>query len=1216
MSKRLGAVLLVGMCGLALALLSAQTPPAPSAPARATATAAAAASHEDAYRATNLGVAYLEQYNFDSATKQFTRALEIDPALLMARVNLAIALLYTPDLPGATREAQAVLQRQADEPHAHYVLGLVARSDNRVDDGVAEFKHVLEKDAQDVGALVNLGQLLMQRREYADAVALFRRAAAQEPFHVTATYNLAVALTRAGQTDEGQRMTQQFQKLRESGYGTTFSNAYLEQGHYAEAITSTGAEPELVDPAMPDVTFAPMATIPAAAATPATGAARASSQPAGASAPAAASGSATTAAVDPLATLAANEVGGGVTLADLDGDGDLDLLDVSHGRVRVFRNDNGTFTDVTAQSGIGQLPSPAVPVAAIAGDYDNDQRKDVFVLGYGANALYRQTTPWHFEDRTAAAGVSTGAAIDGIHRAAALVDVDHDGDLDLFLTGLVKHAPSTPGAGASTGAGAGAAAASGTPSDLPAASNVLLRNNGDGTFTDNSANAKITAPLMQTTGLAPTDYDNRRDIDLLLVAHDHPPVLFRNMRDGTFQDVAKDVGLTVAARYLCVAAGDVNKDGFTDFFFGRSQEPGLLMLSDGAGHFRAAEHGPATPRVFAAQFIDIDNDGLLDLVTASQTGLSVWRNLGRSWVDVSDTVVKAFNATLTGEARVLAFAAGDINGDGATDLVVKRYDGSLAVLANRGGTRHPAVRVTLAGRVSNRDGVGSKVEMRAGSLWQKLESSSVTPAIAPADLLFGLGTREKADVVRVLWPSGVLQAEPQETQTKGVATVAVHELDRKPSSCPFLFTWNGQRFEFITDFMGGGEMGDWQGPGEYSTPDPEEYTRIRGDQLQPRDGRFEIRVTNELEETLYADRFELLAIDHPAEVLVHPHEGLFTPPVPAFELYAAGHVRPPRRVMDDAGRDMTARARDLDRQFLDAFPLEQIRGYAKPHDVIIALDASANGANGNTDSDADAADLLLLTGWTDYAFSSDNVAATQAGLVMMPPSLDVLDTHGHWQTVVKEIGIPVGRPQTIVVDLKDKWLSDKHVARIRTNMRIYWDQIQVATRDPRIAPKITRLDPITADLHWRGFSAEATRDAPFTYDYARVSRILPWKQMPGRYTREGDVLDLLRTVDDMFVVSRPGDEIALSFDAAALPPLPRGWTRTYLLHSDGYSKEMNVHSASPDFASPMPFHTMTHYPYQAPEAYPLTPARQRYIDRYNTRVVGRSLPPIETALQQ
>src|SRR5262249_2851522 len=197
-------------------------------------------------------------------------------------------------------------------------------------------------------------------------------------------------------------------------------------------------------------------------------------------------------------------------------------------------------------------------------------------------------------------------------------------------------------------------------------------NNGDGTFTDISVDAKVAQPVMQGMSIAPTDFDNRRDIDLLLVARDRAPVLYRNMRDGTFQDVAQETGLAplgvagagATSGNTCAAAGDVNKDGFTDFYLCRSQGPGVLMLSDGHEHFRAAENGPAISGAFAAQFLDYDNDGLLDLVAASPAGLHVWRNLGRSWVDVSGTAVKAFNATLSASSdrRVASFSAGAVRG--------------------------------------------------------------------------------------------------------------------------------------------------------------------------------------------------------------------------------------------------------------------------------------------------------------------------------------------------------------------------------------------------------------------------------------------------------------------------------------------------------------------------------------------------------------------------
>ena len=170
--------------------------------------------------------------------------------------------------------------------------------------------------------------------------------------------------------------------------------------------------------------------------------------------------------------------------------------------------------------------------------------------------------------------------------------------------------------------------------------------------------------------------------------------------------------------------------------------------------------------------------------------------------------------------------------------------------------------------------------------------------------------------------------------------------------------------------------------------------------------------------------------------------------------------------------------------------------------------------------------------------------------------------------------------------------------------------------DGKAAFTVTRLEADTADLHWRGYSDITSSDGgePYSYDYNRVSSLAPWKLLPGRYTREGDVKPLLTATDDMFVVSRPGDEIALSFDAATLPPLPDGWTRTFLLYADGFSKEMNLHSASPDGLLPLPFHRMTRYPYSSPEAYPSTPAHREYLERYNTRVVSRALPALEAQI--
>ena len=133
---------------------------------------------------------------------------------------------------------------------------------------------------------------------------------------------------------------------------------------------------------------------------------------------------------------------------------------------------------------------------------------------------------------------------------------------------------------------------------------------------------------------------------------------------------------------------------------------------------------------------------------------------------------------------------------------------------------------------------------------------------------------------------------------------------------------------------------------------------------------------------------------------------------------------------------------------------------------------------------------------------------------------------------------------------------------------------------------------------------------PAIYDYDSVTQESPWKVMPGHYTRAGDVRPLLTQSDDMFVIAKPGDEIAVAFDAPVDRVLPSGWTQTFLLRADGFSKEMDLNSASPDVAAPWPFHAMTRYPYAAHERVPDSPRHQEYRAIYNTRVVKSALPSL------
>ncbi|MCP9494536.1 MAG: FG-GAP-like repeat-containing protein [Pyrinomonadaceae bacterium MAG19_C2-C3] len=1176
------------------------------------------AMREDAYRQNNLGVALLEQYNHREAAEAFRRALKIDPTLQVANINLAIALYNVPETDEALRAADAAMKIAPEAAQPVYIAGLIAKAQNRTDDAVALFTRVLAIDPQDVGANVNLGQLYAQQRKYAEAITVFRKALAAEPYNTTAVYNLALALQRNNEREEGGRLLARFQELRQTGAGTSIGQNYLEQGRYAEAVVSTGAESDLVIRATPAVTFADASAqvLPAGV----TGNRR-EGIPAGTNVNSNDSQGTSILPDGRLSEAAQRRVAamhGGVTLFDYDGDGDLDLFEVAPDFQRLYRNDAGKYSDVTKDSGLVDLPTGSIGIGAVAGDYDNDGRADLFVLRYGTGkpgVLYHNEGAGKFTDRTMSAEL---AAYPFLSTSAAFVDVDHDGDLDIFIAGFADFSKPVSG---------DLKRATVRLDELAGAPNLLLRNNGDGKFTDITEAAKVAGKDNRAVAVIPTDYDNRRDVDLLIVNYNRPPVLFRNLRDRTFRDVAAEVGLNVAGRVTCAAAGDLNKDGFTDFFFGRVSDASLLALSDGQGKFRVrpivenakdskTASGSPLVAIDAAQIMDYDADGLLDVIAVSDKGLRAWRNVGDGFVDVSERLLPA-NAQPPADGGWWArsFASGDIDADGDTDMILRLASGQLKVARNDGGNRNNSVRVQLAGRVSNRSAIAAKVEARAGSLWQKLETYSASPAPAPADVVFGLGNRLAPDAVRVIWTSGVVQAETDlaakpdtesNTQPKtnvATRTLSIQELDRKPSSCPFLYTWNGERFEFITDMMGGGEMGAFVSQGQYNFPDPDEYVRIASDKLREHDGKYKLRITNELEEAVFMDNVKLLTVAHPKVIDIYPNEGLGNPTSSKLIIYQTANARPPVRAIDDEGRDVLPQIREVDRVFVEGFRLHSIRGYSEPH--TLTLDLGKSNAKRT---------MLLMTAWTDYAFSSDNVAAAQQNLSLQFPALQVRDKAGNWKTVIDNIGLPVGRPQTVAVDLTGKFLTENREVRITTNARIYWDKIEVADLPENqidSAIETTRLNPVRADLHWRGYSAEVKPDGrePLIYDYNRVKADAGWKQIPGRYTCEGDVRELLVRTDDMFVVSRPGDEMIIEFDANTLPALPKNWTRTFLLYVDGFSKEMDINSATPDLVAPLPFHKMKRYPYTAPEKYPDSPAHTDYLERYNTRVVSA---PIRT----
>ncbi|MDQ3751123.1 MAG: FG-GAP-like repeat-containing protein [Acidobacteriota bacterium] len=1129
---------------------------------------------EEAYRANNFGVAQLEQFNYKEGVEAFRRALALNPQLKIAQINLTIALFNLQDIEAALTAAQTAVKNAPESPQTAYILGLIAKNQNRTDDAIAAFKRVLEIDPNDVGANVNLGQIYASQRKYTEAIATFRSAIDAEPYNATALYNLATALLRGGGREEGQQLMVRFQTLRQSGAATSIGQNYLEQGRYAEAVASTGAERDLVDRRTPNVSFVD--------ATDETFSRSKASEKK--SVRTATTKNNVRTIVDNLSSESSEKPttkSNTATLFDYDGDGKLDLVTSSWGKLTLYHNENGHFRNVTAESGDLSKDFEYISNSLVAGDYNNDLKTDLLAVRVDGFTLYRNDGNGRFTEVTKSANLpvhkSNDRTLIGSY-ACAFVDADHDGDLDIFAPGGVDFA---------IDAGASEAAL------LP---NRLFRNNGDGTFTDISEKAKI-ADRLEAHAVVPTDYDNRRDTDLLVVGEKRT-ALYRNQRDGSFKDVSGEVGLDIGGK--SAAAGDVNKDGYTDFFIGRGDGESRLFTSDGKGKFKKEKISAEKISAISSQFLDYDNDGLLDLVTSGLFGFRIWRNLGNEWREANQP-----NKLEIGGS----FVSGDLDRDGDLDVVFVPLTEPVKILRNDGGNTNKSLTVSLQGRASNKTGIGAKIDVRVGSLAQKLESYSASPAPAPSDIHFGLGRREKPDAVRVVWTSGIIQAEtefpavPKMDTAKNSAPLKIEELDRKPSSCPYLYTWNGERFEFVTDFLGGGEMGNWKEAGAYHYPDSDEFVRITSDQLKPRNGLYEIRVTNELEEVLFLDYLKLVTVEHDADVEIYPNEGLGIPTAGKRILYTTQNALPPIAAVDTDGRDVLPVIKNLDRKFYDSFKSLNIRGYAAPHNLTLNLD-DKKGYDGRT--------LLLLTGWTDYAFSSDNLAASQSGKTLFLPKLQVKDKNGEWQTAVDSIGISVGRPQTLVLDLTGKFLSASREVRIVTNYKTFWDKIAVDTSEQKDV-KTIEIQPVQADLRERGFSEEIRYGEMIAANYDVVLNDGRWKYFSGAFTKLGAVNPLLEAVDDVFVISKTGDELILSFEA--LPKPPQNKKYTFLLFADGYSKEMDINSGSPDAVFPLPFKRMKKYPYAADEQFPMTEEKRRIYDEYTTRPVRGVLPRIELGVK-
>lgn len=1139
--------------------------------------------------ARTMGLAMLEDNNLEGAEEEFIKLVSLAPTEALGYANLGLVYLRTGDYKQAQKNLQKALNLSPEDPDIRYNLATVYKYLNLQEDFIQELEKNIKINPGHVQSIYRLAESYSGSRERASLIQreIYLKAACE-----AAQTNIVPRLYLAEVQLRLDSLSMAISNLREvRRIFPEFSEEALEQYTRAYDLMNAGNKDEsltallifhnylkLTNPYQNGVTEL-KGVEGSSAGVPAFSFSKSIWSQEG-------DGSSILESIrftDISTSAGLNVLDGDVSilseeqasathiaLGDFNHDGSDDIylgtFLPGSGKYRSFmlKSDLGRFKDITEDYNLKQGKEESY---ASFTDYDNDGWFDLLILREGSPVLYRSADKGVYEDVSKKAFTNR---IKGADRALYF-DMDHEGDLDMLVSRN--------------------------------GNNMLMRNNGDGTFSDFTATAGVEGEEGGSRESCFGDFDDDGDIDLLVVNRSGSCQLYSNIREGKFRDVTAESGLADIRSATNVITADFNNDGYLDLFLaGASPETWLFYQNSGNGDFIP---GPDLDSLFVSagdfllfdvNFFDFDNDGFLDLLLAGDPGTSglpgliLLHNNGQGAFENSSHLLPPdFEG-----ARGISF--GDFNEDGDLDIFLAGLHGGVKLLRNDGGNLNHHLKIRLRGirtgsGKNNHYGIGAKIELRAGNHYQMQVVNS-------PNITFGLAQRSDVDVVRILWTNGT----PQNIFNPGIEQDLMEEQQLK-GSCPFLYTWNGEAYEFVKDVMWRSALGMPMGiMGEeqsYAFADAsEDYHRIPGEMLKQKDGKYSIQFTEELWETIYLDQVQLVAVDHPDSCEIFVDEKFVPPPYPPLLVHAIPEKITPQAVTDKNGNNLLELVREQDDLYLPLPVKGRYQGLTASSSMVIDPGKAALKKNLK----------LFLNGWIFPTDASINLALSQGeNERAVPPSLQLINEKGEWETVIENIGFPQGKNKTLIVDLDGIFLSDDYRIRITTNMEIHWDQVFFACPSEQIPVKLTRLDPSGADHHFRGFSRMFRKDqgnGPHWFDYSSQSIKPRWRDLTGSYTRYGDVKELLLAPDNMYIIANAGDETSITFDAGDVGDLPEGWSRDFLLYSVGWVKDGDMNTAEGNRVEPLPFHGMNAYPYENPEDYPWSPELINYHKKYNTREVN------------
>lgn len=1078
--------------------------------------------------AANRAVGLMGRYDYEAAAALLETLLADRPDWIDGRVNLAIAVMNRQmdgDEQRALELARAVLAAAPEHPRALYVAGLLELRSGEMASAAERLDRVAAMDASDPYVAYFHGQAI-EPQSPERALAEYERALALDPAQRSAAYRAASVLRRLGRTDEARERLELFQRLEGNPQARSAEFVYTRMGEKAELV-----------PAGPDITAAAIAPRPEGPLFEPPRAILASAADGGEPAP---------------VVLAADRPAPAIVAADLDGDGRTDLLvpgagpelpDGSRGMLVLMRDGDDWRIDAT-----GPLATVGGVRTVLVGDLDDDGRSDAYLLRRGGNVLLMSDpeAPGGWRDATERSATAGGKfdSVDG-----AMVDADHDGDLDIIVVNA----------------------------DGP---DELFSHDGDGVYRSLGATAGLAASTDGSRSVIVDDIDADRDLDIIIV-RDEGALVLRNDRLWAWEPSTAFASLG-AAPILGAVSADADADGRAEI---------MALGLDGAVRRWSAEEdwsdlpptaadldaGPTEPPApFAV--LDVDGDAIADLLWIDADGRPLV-------LMTPDAYGKHTRLVLGPSAARFAVVPSDT---GRGPAVVVARPGEALQWHEAGPGRHEFLAVEVRGRTdaanslrSNAAGIGTRYAARVGDLWQAGRFVRGTSGPGQGDLVryIGLAGRERADFIELVWPDGVFQSEVHGAADPGGEPVSlasgrivIQETQRQLSSCPVVFAWDGSEWRFISDVLGVGGMGYLLEPGVFAPPRPRERFLMPEGLPAPRDGRLVIKLHEPMEEACYLDHAAFDAWDLPPGWDLVPDERMdLAAPAATGEprFFRVAEERVVVAARNDRGQEVAETLRHVDDVAAPVPPVDRryLGRLESEHVLHLWFDRPLPSA-----ADGSGVPTLIADGWVEYPYSQTNFAAWQAGLEWQPPIVEALAPDGRWIVVSDRAAYPAGMPRRMSLPLPAMPEGVREL-RIRTNLECYWDRISVAptvsAEQVEPAPVHRRLDPVAATLRRSGFPARTT--APQrrpVYDYALRRPFADMRAQRGFYTAEGDVLELISAIDDAVAVFGPGEEVTV--EVLEPPAAPEGWTRRLVLDVAGWCKDMDLFTGDGDTVDPMP----------------------------------------------